>query len=265
MPLITTLLFALAIAIEIVYRGASLAPISYATSLINWLLCILFLLLTLSMRAFNQPWPMYLICPLLTLLSFYYYAFHDLDRTTAAIYYLIMIQVTTHFLFLVTLSESWVLSSVTFTATVTVFLDRVGVHLLSQTRGELTVQVVYCTLVYAVIAYTSERHRKEAHIGREQSERSFTKWLKIFETFPEGIAYIRGKQVIGHNSAIKDILKLETRYKEAMRDEEEGVMPSERTLNVGNTSKVTPREIIPEDMSSTLMNINLAPFNGNKN
>jgi hypothetical protein len=60
-------------------------------------------------------------------------------------------------------------------------------------------------------------------------------------------------------------LKLETRYKEAMRDEEEGVMPSERTLNVGNTSKVTPREIIPEDMSSTLMNINLAPFNGNKN
>jgi hypothetical protein len=55
------------------------------------------------------------------------------------------------------------------------------------------------------------------------------------------------------------------RYKEGMRDEEEGVMPSERTLNVGNTSKVTPREIIPEDMSSTLMNINLAPFNGNKN
>ena len=96
---------------------------------------------------------MYLICPLLTLVSFYYYTFHDLERTTSAIYYLIMIQVTTHFLFLVTLSEAWLLSVITFVVTTTVFLDRVGVQMLSQTRGELAVQVIYCSLVYAVIAY----------------------------------------------------------------------------------------------------------------
>ncbi len=69
-------------------------------------------------------------------------------------------------------------------------------------------QVIYCSLVYAVIAYTSERQRKEAFIGREQSERAFTKWLKIFETFPEGIAYIRGNQLIGHNSALAKILRV---------------------------------------------------------
>jgi hypothetical protein len=118
--------------------------------------------------------------------------------------------------------------------------------------------------VYAVFAYTSERNRKEAFIGREQSERSFTKWLKIFETFPEGIAYIRGGKVIGHNSALNDILSLEVKYKEGEKrgDIEEGQI-SERTLN--GTSKVTPREILPDDMTSTLMGISLAPFNGNKN
>jgi len=140
----------------------------------------------------------------------------------------------------------------------------VGVQLLSQTRGELAVQVVYCSLVYGVFAYTSERHRKEGFIGREQSERAFTKWLKIFETFPEGIAYIRNGKVLGHNSALNDIMSLEMKYKEAekRKDIENGQM-SERTLNA--TSKVTPREILPDNMTSTLMSISLAPFNANKN
>jgi hypothetical protein len=117
----------------------------------------------------------------------------------------------------VALSESWLLSLVTFITTITVFLNRVGVELLSQTRGELAVQVIYVSLVYAVIGYLSERHRKEAFIGREQSERSFTKWLKIFETFPEGIAYIRGNKLMGHNSALNDILSLESKYRETER------------------------------------------------
>ena len=157
LPIITTLLVVLAIVIEVVYRGAALESILPATSIINWVVCIFFIFLSLAMRKYEQRWPMYLICPILTLISFYYYAFHDMERTTAAIYYLIMIQVTTHFLFLVALSETWVLSLLTFAATITVFLDRVGVLLLSQTRGELAVQAIYCSLVYGVIAYTSEK------------------------------------------------------------------------------------------------------------
>jgi hypothetical protein len=254
--------------IEIVYRGAAVAPILDATSIINWVISILFVLLSLMMTKYEQRWPMYFICPLLTLLSFYYYTYHDLERTTAAIYYLIMIQVTTHFLFLVAFSETWILSLATFIGTITVFLLRVGVELLSQTRGELAVQVIYCSLVYAVIAYTSEKHRKEAFIGREQSERSFTKWLKIFETFPEGIAYIRGKKLVGHNSALNKILSLEEKYKEAEKrgGPTDEIQYTERSLyGNGYTSKVTPREILPNDITSTFLSINLEPFNGNKN
>ena len=169
------------------YRYFAIAPIFIPTTIINWLVVF-----SISMRIFEQHWPKYLICPILTLFSFYYYAFHEFERTTAAIYYLMMIQLTTHFLFVVAFNESWVLSLVTFAATITVFLYKLGVQSMSQTIGELAVQVVYLSIVYAVIAYTSEKHRKEAFIGREQGERSFTKWLKIFETFPEGIAYMRG-------------------------------------------------------------------------
>jgi hypothetical protein len=139
LPIITAILIVLAVVIEIVYRGAAVAPILDATSIINWVISILFVLLSLMMTKYEQRWPMYFICPLLTLLSFYYYTYHDLERTTAAIYYLIMIQVTTHFLFLVAFSETWILSLATFIATITVFLLRVGVELLSQTRGELAV------------------------------------------------------------------------------------------------------------------------------
>ncbi len=131
LPITTTLLIVLAIVVEIIYRGAAVATILPATSIINWVVCFLFVMLTVLMRRFEIQWPMYIICPLLTLLSFYYYAFHDLQRTTAAIYYLIMIQVTTHFLFLAVFSEAWLLSLATFTATITVFLNRVGVELLS--------------------------------------------------------------------------------------------------------------------------------------
>jgi len=45
-------------------------------------------------------------------------------------------------------------------------------------------------------------------MGRESSEKAFHRWMKIFETFPEGIALIRGGYVLYANKALKYILNI---------------------------------------------------------
>jgi len=42
-----------------------------------------------------------------------------------------------------------------------------------------------------VVAYKIELLNKQAFLGKESSEKTFYRWLRIFETFPEGLALIR--------------------------------------------------------------------------
>jgi hypothetical protein len=48
---------------------------------------------------------------------------------------------------------------------------------------------------------------KESFLGRESSEKAFHRWLKIFETFPEGIALVRNNYVLYANNSLKHILE----------------------------------------------------------
>jgi hypothetical protein len=43
-------------------------------------------------------------------------------------------------------------------------------------------------------------------MGRESSEKAFHRWMKIFETFPEGIALVRNNYILYSNKALKFIL-----------------------------------------------------------
>ena len=45
-------------------------------------------------------------------------------------------------------------------------------------------------------------------MGRESSDKAFHRWLKIFETFPEGIALVRNNYVLYSNRSLKHILEL---------------------------------------------------------
>ena len=45
-------------------------------------------------------------------------------------------------------------------------------------------------------------------MGRESPEKAFHRWMKIFETFPEGIALVRGGQLLYANKALKYILDI---------------------------------------------------------
>ena len=45
-------------------------------------------------------------------------------------------------------------------------------------------------------------------MGRESSDKAFHRWMKIFETFPEGIALIRNNYILYANRALHYILNV---------------------------------------------------------
>ncbi len=75
---------------------------------------------------------------------------------------------------------------------------------------ELVIKAVYTVFIYSVIAYLTELRAKQAYVGSESSDKAFYKWLKIFETFPEGIALVRNNYILYSNKALKSILEIQT-------------------------------------------------------
>jgi hypothetical protein len=89
---------------------------------------------------------------------------------------------------------------------------RTGIEYLNEEFYELIIKAVYSIFIYAVIAYISEVRSKQSFLGKESSDKAFYKWLKIFETFPEGVALIRNNYILYANRSLKSILELEETY-----------------------------------------------------
>lgn len=88
LPLIAFLLLVLAVAIEVLSRVlhlTNLGNLSAVTSIINWGYLVVFLLLSCLIR--KWVWPSWLVCPLLTLLVYYYFAFVDFQKSAAVLYF----------------------------------------------------------------------------------------------------------------------------------------------------------------------------------
>ncbi len=66
----------------------------------------------------------------------------------------------------------------------------------------------FCCIIYTIVAYRTETLSKQSFMGRESSEKAFHRWMKIFETFPEGIALIRNNYVLYANRSLKFILNV---------------------------------------------------------
>jgi len=101
-----------------------------------------------------------------------------------------------------------------------------GKKLYGEEYMELGLRAGFMTLLYGVIAYRIEVLSKQAFMGRESSEKAFHRWMKIFETFPEGIALIRNNYLLYGNKSLKFILNTGTDriedddpYYETLRDE----------------------------------------------
>jgi|TARA_B110000285_G_C15117835_1_gene615234 hypothetical protein len=87
-PVITTMMFLLAISLEAIYRmldiGVDFELPTYI-SLVNWVFLVVYIVMSiLHTRMF---WMQSIVCPSLTLMLFLYLSFVDYDYTMGSIYY----------------------------------------------------------------------------------------------------------------------------------------------------------------------------------
>ena len=85
---------------------------------------------------------------------------------------------------------------------------KTGYDLIGTEPEELAMRCIFCIMIYAIIGYRVEILTKQSFMGRESSEKAFHRWMKIFETFPEGIALVRNNYILYANRALKYILNV---------------------------------------------------------
>lgn len=62
--------------------------------------------------------------------------------------------------------------------------------MLGESKGAMGFQAAYVILIYGLVGYVIEKNRKEAQIGENARSKAFLRWMRVFDTFPEGVAFI---------------------------------------------------------------------------
>lgn len=208
LPLITAALTVLLIAIEVIYRIYEQGEIEIATSVVNSVAVSWFGLLTVFSRCKQNLTR--LVCPSLIALVFYYVTWIDYDTVNVSIYYKTVLGITICFFLLVVFNEAWLVTTLVYSPFAVYFMYKSGQDMLqdSANTGELTARSLFVCFIFAIVAYQMEKLNKESFLGREASKQVFFKWLRIFDTFPEGMALIRGGEIVYANESLSKLLEL---------------------------------------------------------
>ena len=172
---------------------------------INITCTVLYLLLWLILRRAYAA--AYFVCPLLTAYSFYYFAFVDYDGSSLSIYYTMIVGITSSFFILIIFNESWVLSSLVYSPMVCYYMYKTGIDMVGNEINELIIRCIYVVFLYIICAYRIETLNKQSFLGSQSQENAFYRWLKIFETFPEGLALVRKGQIMYANKSLPEMFE----------------------------------------------------------
>ena len=204
LPVITLSVLFLCLISEYLVKFKRVAQITSLTLLVNWVILAWFLLLTLLLRYCNQT--TWFVCPSLTLLVFYYFAVIDNNPETVSTFFLNTVGITVSFFIMICLTEVWLISFAVYCPVLTYYLWAQGRDMIGNESTELVMRTLFCSVIYAMCAYRVENLNKYKFIGKDTSERTFYRWLKIFETFPEGLALIRNNFILYANKSLPTIL-----------------------------------------------------------
>ena len=176
------------------------------THIVNGAAVVVFFLLWLFVRKFAiMSW---FVCPLLTAFAFYYFAIVDYDESVVSIYYTLIVGITSTFFILVIFNESWLLSTVVYAPLLAYYMYKTGEDMAGRENNELIIRCIFCVFLYAIVGYKVETLNKQAFLGQQTSEKAFYRWLKIFETFPEGLALIRRGQILYANRSFSGMFEM---------------------------------------------------------
>jgi hypothetical protein len=194
--------------VEVMYRVQGLAEISDTMTIVNASAVGWFLLLTIFSRCCVSL--ANLVCPSLIGFVFYYIIWVEYDAVNISIFYKTVVGITITLFLVVIFNEAWFLTTLTYGPLVCYFMYISGHDMLGDSASleEYISRCVFMVVIFAIIAYQIEKLNKQSFLGREASQQVFFKWLKIFDTFPEGLMLVRGNDIVYANESLSKLLEL---------------------------------------------------------
>jgi hypothetical protein len=155
LPILTIMMLLLTGTLEIYYRWMEgNGVLSFYISYVNGSASVVLLLITCLHN--RCKFLHTVVCPCLTVLVFAYLSFVDYDFTLGSIYYSLIIGFTLAYFILVVFNERWLISTFFFAPSLTWYMYKTGRDLLGAEWQELIMRSVFCTLIYAIVAYRAE-------------------------------------------------------------------------------------------------------------
>ena len=181
-------------------------------SIVNAAVLIIFTFLCFVVR--KGTWAQLLLCPFLTIYSHLLFCQWKglAEDGVGVLWARTSIGTVATFLILVVFNEAWLVNLAVYIPCLAY-----SMHGAIESVNESEVDFAWFGLLgvfhlfaYGVVGYHCERLSKLAFLGRETSEKSFTRWLRIFDTFPEGMAILKDDgSIMYSNQSLTRLLEYE--------------------------------------------------------
>lgn len=149
-------------------------------------------------------------CPAVTGLAFYFFAFLDFNEGSVATVFTIVVAINTVYFILVIFNEVWLISTVVYAPLLAQYMWKLGEGFAkNEENTELIVRCLFCTVIYATVAYSTEKANKTSFLGKHQNNLGAMKWMRMFEKFPDGVALVSQDDNIEYaNQSLADLLDI---------------------------------------------------------
>ena len=107
------------------------------------------------------------VCPAVTSLAFYYFAFLEYSQDNVATIYTVVVAMNTCYFILNLFNEVWLISTVLYAPLLAFYMWKMGLDFNgSEGNQELIIRCFFCVILYATVAYRTERANKMSFLGQ---------------------------------------------------------------------------------------------------
>jgi hypothetical protein len=168
-----------------------MAEVDDLTTIVN--VAALTALIMITLCNLCMPGANWFTCPVLTCLVFFYSDWIESHDEVMTNLFKIGVSLAASFVISALCNEMWLISSLAFTPLASFYIWQASGEEIGTRFTDLhwLVLSVACSLLYAIASYRVEKLLKKEFIGRESAFNAYHDCLKVFKTFPEGIALTR--------------------------------------------------------------------------
>ena len=200
--LITQILLTIAMFMISIRTRANVSTLESHVGQVNMLFCALLIVISCLVRCTHVA--CWFVSPLLTIMAFFYFTFVDFEQENVSRTFTVVACISVSYFITVIFGEVWLISTVVYLPLVAFYMAELGQGYIAEStdNSELIMRTFFAVMVYGIVSYTAENYSKRAFVGTLSEEMLFKRWLQIFESFPEGLAFMRQNKILYANSSL---------------------------------------------------------------